>query len=193
MSGIENQNSNIRNLTYTCMDNEKSFISLAATLIPCSILLNYYLNDVDSILDVIYERDFDFDPSCDAYEIFSGLETSTAAKYLESTMVESGIGIPIVHDKYSYAHGRSTISTVYHNIAIYLNCGTELDAFYLNELAQYYKELVVLNASCDVIGEFSLLVDCMYLTKYIAMKNNKDICGVDYNPIVKKIYKIQKW
>ena len=31
----------------------------------------------------------------------------------------------------------------------------------------------------------------MYLTKYIAEQNNKDLSGVDYNPIVKKLYKYQ--
>ena len=29
----------------------------------------------------------------------------------------------------------------------------------------------------------------MYLTKYIAERQNKDLSGADYNPIVKKLYK----
>jgi hypothetical protein len=29
----------------------------------------------------------------------------------------------------------------------------------------------------------------MYLTEYIALEKNKDLSGVDYNPIVKKLYK----
>ena len=29
----------------------------------------------------------------------------------------------------------------------------------------------------------------MYLTKYIAESKNMDLSGVDYNPIVKKLYK----
>lgn len=52
------------------------------------------------------------------FEIFSGYETSTSSKYLEPTMLLSGIGIPIVHDKYTYCHGRSTLSTQNNNIAI---------------------------------------------------------------------------
>ena len=33
------------NLTYNIDSKEKSFIALSSTLIPCSILLNYYLNN----------------------------------------------------------------------------------------------------------------------------------------------------
>ena len=34
-----------------------------------------------------------------------------------------------------------------------------------------------------------MLVQSMYLTKYIAETKQKDLSGVDYNPIVKKLYK----
>ena len=98
----------------TTIDKERSFISLGATLIPVSILMDYYLNGQDSlILDCIEESPFNFDLESDVYEIFSGYDTSTASKYLESTMVESVIGIPIVHDKYAYCHGRSTLGINY--------------------------------------------------------------------------------
>ena len=134
LTSKENNACDITNLTYTCLEHEKSFISLAATLIPCSILLNYYLdNNKERIIDSLDSYNYNFDINCDAYEIYSGIETSIASKYLESTMTESGIGIPIVHDKYSYCHGRSTISTVRNNIAIYFNGNTELDKLLLNE------------------------------------------------------------
>jgi hypothetical protein len=42
-------------------------------------------------------------------------------------MVEAGIGIPIVHDKYSYCHGRSTLGVNYNGIAVYYNRNTEFD------------------------------------------------------------------
>ena len=117
-----NDNDDIINLTYSSIDKEKSFISLAATLIPCSILLNYYLdNEVEQIIDNLKEYNYNFDINSDNYEIFSGYDTSISSKYLESTLIESGIGIPIVHDKYSYCHGRSTLSIVTNNNAIYFN------------------------------------------------------------------------
>ena len=185
-----NDADNLVNLTYQCNDAEHSFISLAATLIPCSILLNYYLDNAkDQIISSLSSYDFAFDPNCDAYEIFSGLDTSTAAKYLESTMMESGIGIPLVHDKYAYCHGRSTISTVKNNIAIYFNGNTQLDKLLLSELPKYYHDIIVLDYTNNLFDEYQLLMKCLYLTKYIAIKNNQDLSGVDYNPIVKKLYK----
>ena len=104
-------------------------------------------------------------------------------------MIESGIGIPIIHDKYSYCHGRSTLSTVKNNIAIYFNGNTELDKLLLDELPKYYKDVIVLDFNNNLFSEYLLLVKCMYLTKYIADKQAKDLSGVDYNPIVKKLYK----
>lgn len=190
LAGKENNNKDIINLTYNCKDKEKSFISLGATLIPCSILLNYYLNnETERIIDNLDSYKFNFDVICDNFEIFSGYETSTASKYLESTMVESGIGIPIIHDKYSYCHGRSTLSIVNNNIAIYLNTETELDKLLLKELPKYYKNVIIINSDNSILGEFKLLIKCMYLTKYISKSKEKDLSGVDYNPIVKKIYK----
>ena len=177
------------NLNYNNQDIEDSFISLGATLIPCSILLNYYLdNDKDKIASILGSHSFNFDTNCDAYEIFSGYETSTASKFLESTMLEAGIGIPIVHDKYDYCHGRSTISTVSNNIAIYFNGNTDLDKLFLQELPKYYKEVVVIDFENNFISEFELLVKCMYLTKYIAEEKNKDLTVVDYSPISRKVY-----
>ena len=184
-----NEKEGIINLNYNCDDKEKSFISLAATLIPCSILLNYYLeNNKERIIDLLDEYDFDFDTECDIYEIFSGYDTSTLSKYLESTMIEAGIGIPIIHDKYSYCHGRSTLSTVYNNNAIFFDSETELDKLLIDEIRKYYKEVIVIKNG-NLISEFVNLEKCMYLTKYIAESKQKDLSSVDYNPIVKKIYK----
>jgi len=193
LASRENEREDVTTLVYNCRDSEKSFISLGATLIPCSVLLNYYLdNDTDKIMALVSKYDFNFDTDCDIYEIFSGYDTSTASKYLESTMVESGIGIPIVHDKYSYCHGRSTLSTVYNSVAIYFNGDTELDKLMLDELNKYYRDVVVINTHEGIIGDYELLVKCMYLTKYIADKKGKDLSGVDYNPIVKKLYKYNR-
>lgn len=184
-----NEREDITNLTYNCEDKEKSFISLAATLIPCSVLLNYYLNDKDRVIDSISSTKFDFDTDCDAYEIFSGIDTSVASEFLGSTMVEAGIGLPIIHDKYSYCHGRSTTSTVKNNIAIFFNGNRELDRLLLEELPKYYKDVIIFDYDANPLEEYQLLVKCMYLTKYIAESKQKDLSGVDYNPIVKKIYK----
>ena len=176
----------------TTIDKEKSFISLGATLIPVSILMSYYLNRQNSLmLDCIEEVPFNFDLEDDVYEIFSGYDTSTASKYLESTMVESGIGIPIVHDKYSYCHGRSTLCVNYNGIAIYYNRNIEFDRMMLEELKQYYSRIITIDLKFNdqILDDYQMLIQSMYLTKYIAEKKSKDLSKVEYSPIVKKLYK----
>lgn len=190
LASHENKKEDIINLTYNCKDKEKSFISLGATLIPITILLNYYFDNKEKVtIDNLDTYEFDFNTDCDIFEIFSGFETSTASKYLESTMVESGIGIPIVHDKYSYCHGRSTLSTQFNSTAIYLDTKKELDKLLLKELPKYYKDIVVLKSDNFILDEYKLLIKCMYLTKYIAESKKKDLSKVEYNQIVKKLYR----
>ena len=174
------------------IDKERSYISLGATLIPISILMNYYLDGKNNpMLDCIGESSFNFDLESDVYEIFSGYDTSTASKYLESTMVESGIGIPIVHDKYSYCHGRSTLGINYNGIAIYYNRNTEFDLMMLEELKKYYSMIITIDSKFkdQILDDFQMLIQSMYLTKYIAEKKLKDLSKVEYSPIVKKLYK----
>ena len=102
---LSNNSFDNKDVTYlqyrTTIPEEKSFISLAATLIPISILLDYY-SDGEKI--DIKEQEFSFDTNCDIYEIFSGSDTKTTSTYIESTMSESGIGIPIVHDNNHIYH-----------------------------------------------------------------------------------------
>lgn len=187
-----NRNEEVVNLQYgTTIDNERSFISLGATLIPVSILINYYLNWSVSFLDDIEEHIFSFDTECDVYEIFSGYDTSTTSKYLESTMVESGIGIPVVHDKYSYCHGRSTMSINSNSIAIFLNRNTELDRLLLREISKYYKNVIVIDGKYKdmILDDYQMLVQAMYLTKFIAESKNKDLSKVEYSPLCKTLYK----
>lgn len=176
----------------TTIDKERSFISLGATLIPVSILIDYYLEGkINKMLDCIEEKSFDFDLESDVYEIFSGYDTSTASKYLESTMVESGIGIPVVHDKYSYCHGRSTFGINYNGVAIYYNRNTEFDRMMLEELKQYYSRIITIDSKFkdQILDDYQMLIQSMYLTKYIADKKIKDLSKVEYSPIVKKLYR----
>lgn len=181
----------VTNIKYD-MDNEDSFISLGATLVPCSVLLNYYLDGNNEFIREIGDYKYNFDTTCDCFEIFSGYDTSVLSNYLESTITEAGIGVPIVHDKYSYCHGRSTLSTIKNNIAIYFNKDTDLDKLMLQELPKYYKNVIKIDVSNGLEGEYKALVESMYLTRYLADKSKKDLALVDYNPIVKKLYYFKK-
>ena len=196
---LSNNSFNDDNVTYlkynTNIPKENSFISLGATLIPVSILLSYYLNKENNlILDCIEELPFNFNPTSNIYEIFSGYDTSTASKYLESTMVESGIGIPVVHDKYSYCHGRSTLGYNYNATAIYYNRNTEFDKMMLEELKKYYNLIITIDSKFkdQILDDYQMLIQSMYLSKYIAEKNLIDLSKINYSPIVKKLYKYNK-
>ena len=193
---LSNNSFNDRDVTYlkynTTIDKEKSFISLGATLIPVSILMDYYLNGQNSlILDCIEESSFNFDLESDVYEIFSGYDTSTASKYLESTMIEAGIGLPIVHDKYSFCHGRSTLGINYKGIVIYFNRNTDFDSMLLEELKRYYETIIIIDSKYTdpILDDYQMLIQSMYLTKWIAQKKQKDLSNVDHSPITRKLYK----
>lgn len=190
-----NKKDNCINITYkTTIDKEKSFISLAGTLIPISNILTYYFDgDKDRVVDIInnYYDKFNFNTDCNAYEIFTGSDTSTVSKYLESTLVESGIGIPIVHDKYSFCHGRSTIGLEYNNNCIFINTNTRLDKLLLDNIKDHYNEIIIIDSDYKdkYEREFDMLIKSMYLTKYIAESNNKDLTNVEYTDFNKNLYK----
>lgn len=192
LSNNEFTDKNITNLTYqTTLPKEDSFISLGATLIPMSIMLAYYNdNDISIIKEILKTaQKYSIDYS-KVYEILSGYETKSASTYLETTLTESGISIPIVHDKYAYCHGRSSLS--YHNdhSLIYFNKYTELDKLLLRELPIYYKNIIQLDEKYkdQIIDDFYLTYQTMLLSKEIAKQQNSDLSRVDYPPVVKKLY-----
>lgn len=193
----KSQMSSVCTINYnSTIDKEKSFISLGATLIPMSILLQYYIgnNSFYLILDSIFREipKFNLNEKDFYFEIFSGFDTSVAAIYLESTLVEAGLGLPIVHDKYDYCHGRSTLSYHYQShILIYLKAGnTELDNVILSEASKYYKDIIIIESNYNdiIVDNFNLVLKCMHLTKQIAEIQKKDLSKVKYSPFVKKLY-----
>lgn len=184
---------NITNITYdTSLPKEHSFISLAATLIPMTIMLDYYLDGNNIVPEILNQETPLIEPH-PVYEIMSGVDTETPHTYLESTMLEAGLAIPIVHDKYSYCHGRSTSS--YHNnhSLIYFDKDTELDRLMLEELKDYYNKIIILKSKYQdpIIDEYYLTIKSMLLTKSLAEQTYKDLSKVEYSPVVKKLYKYQ--
>ena len=171
---------------------EDSFISLAATLMPMSVMLAYYLDgDLNEVYEIL-NRSREYNFSCDkVYEIMSGYESSSAAKYLESTMTESGIGIPIVHDKYSYCHGRSTMSHHNDHSLIMFNSGNELDKLLLEILGEYYKNIIRLDGKYDdsVLDDFYYTYQAMLLSYDMACSSDNDLSRVKYSPATKVLYK----
>lgn len=183
----------VTNLTYNAsIDSEDSFISLAATLMPMSIMLAYYNdNDISVIKEILKTaREYHIDMD-KVYEILSGYDTSTAALYLESTLAEAGLASPVVHDKYSYCHGRTTLSYHHDNSLIHFNKSTELDRLYQEELPQYYNGIITIDSKFNdpIIDDFYLTYQAMLLTKKMAEETGRDLSRMDYNPVVKKLYR----
>jgi hypothetical protein len=61
----------------------------------------------------------------------------------------------------------------------------------LEELKKYYSEVIIIDTKFEdqILDDYQMLIQSMYLTKYIAEKKAKDLSKVDYSPIVKKLYK----
>lgn len=184
---------NIQNITYVNQDKEHSFISLSATLMPMSILLSYYLNGKNDLIFEILANttipDLEMSKQ-NIYEIMSGYESQTASTFLESTFIEAGIGLPIIHDKYAYCHGRSTTSYYEKHNMIYFNGNTELDKRMLKEFPKYYDQVISMDYKYEdrVVNDFYLTYKSMLLAKQIALFQKKDLSTVDYSPLVRKLY-----
>ena len=187
----KNIKEDVININYES-DEEHSFISLSSTLIPMTIALLYYTNNDISLINEIFNSKINFEiPDGNIYDIMSGYETSSSAKFLESTFVESGIGIPVVHDKYDYCHGRSTLSYHLNNNLIFLKCNNELDELFDRELKKYYKNIIIISKKYndDIVNDYYFTYLCMLLCKEIAHKQNKDLSDVKYSELSKKIYR----
>ena len=140
-------------------------------------MLDYYLDGNDIIPELLNQDTPNITPH-PVFEIISGIETSSAHTYLESTMLEAGLSIPIIHDKYSYCHGRSTTS--YHNnhSLIYFDNDTELDKLMLEELQEYYNKIVILKSKYNdpIINDYYLTIRSMLLTKSMSVIIGADNC-----------------
>lgn len=182
---------NIINLNYSSsMENEHSFISLAATLMPITIMLYYYLENTNIIEEILNTKIENFTFNSDIFEIISGYETSSASKYLESTLTESGIGLAIVHDKYELCHGRTTLGKNYKSNVILFNNKNNLDLLISDLIKEYYENPIILERKYedDIVNDYYLTYISILLSKQIAVAKGKDLSIVDYSPMVKKLY-----
>lgn len=181
---------NVRNLHYKVSDYEDSFISLVATLLPMTILLLYYSDDFSFVKEILELPMEETIYHSDIYEILSGYESSTAANFLESTMVEAGIGIPIIHDKYDFCHGRSTLGYSYPSSIILFDCKNTLDRKYQEDLKTCYKKITTITKKFDddIVNDYYFTYMSMLLCQKVAEQKKKDLSEVRYSPLVKKLY-----
>lgn len=197
-------------------DKEKSFISLATSLGPISLLLdsttslNLELdsNEIKKMNDKIKELLLMGSEKIDRLnvkfkdtsliQIISGYETKSSASVLESNLTEVGLTSSVIHDKGSYCHGRSNLLFQYPNSRIiYLSHGLkELDSLLIDTINSEYSNVSVFDTGDlnDNIfwKEYYLILQMYFLSKKIAEDKNIDLTQPEYNPtLVKKLYKFK--
>ena len=194
----ENDYDNVVNIKYNnTIEKEHSFISLASTLMPMAILLYVkgmpIRDEIEKMFQKVKEEELSIHNN-NVYEILTGYDTMTASHFLESTMTESGIATPVVHDKYDYCHGRTTLSYKSNNGLIMFNSEKELDKLILENAKDYYNEIIKINKyykdedGINICNDFYDTICSMYLAKHLAENKNMDLSKVDYSPFVKKLY-----
>lgn len=194
-------------------EREKSFISLATSLGPITLLLdgmtslNLELgsNEIKRINDKIKELlirsankidrlQVDF-KDISLVQIMSGYETRASSSVLESNLTEVGLSSSVIHDKGSYCHGRSNLLFRHPNShMIYLTHELkDLDHLLINSINDEYSNLTVFNTD-DLEEnifwkEYYLTLQMYFLSKKIAADKNIDLTMPEYNPrLVKKMY-----
>ena len=180
------------------LEKEMSFISLGATLMPMAILLDYYLESdtqkfITNTFSNCINKRYNIPKNNLPFDLISGEDTITIEKYLDSTFAEGGLSPLTIHKKYDYCHGRSTLSYKEKRNLIYLiSKRNELDTLLLNLLEDKYESIIVLegNNNDDILNNFELTAQAMYLTKQIAEYKNIDLSIIEYNkPLCKILYK----
>lgn len=197
-------------------EKEKSFISLASSLAPITLLLDATTsiglelspNEIKNINEKIHElllksrkkvEDFKVDfKNTNLIQIMSGYETKVSSSVLESNLVESGACIPVIHDKGSFCHGRSNLAFQYpESRFIYLTHGKkELDQVLIDLIEEEYKNISAFSTedlNDDIFWkEYYLLLQMYFLSRKIAEDKNMDLTQPEYNPkVIQKIYKFR--
>ncbi len=177
------------------MPHIHSFISLETTIIPMSILLKYYLGDKFGIilneLFSLIDESITFPFKGDLVNIFTGADTFITSTFLETSLIESGLKIPVIHEKYSYCHGRSTLNKTRESSAIYLRYfESDLDKTIIKVLSRKSVPLVLASKFSDpLIDEFYLTLQCMYLLNNVAAIEGLDLANIKYDvEAVRELY-----
>lgn len=181
------------------LPKELSFISLAATLMPMTILLSYYEKNYLTLINEMFNKaetlSFNIKNIDLEFDVISGNDTLTSEIYLDSTFIEAGLSSIIRHSKYDYCHGRTTLPFKEKRNLIYLiSQRKELDNLLLDILKEKYDSIIILESNYNdiVINNYYLTLQAMYLTKYVANQKNLDLSEVIYEKeITKQLYKFK--
>lgn len=194
-------------------ETEKSFISLASSLGPITLMLGATVslnmeigfNEIKRINDKIKQLlikskekidklSIDF-KNISLIQIMSGYETKTSSCVLESNLVEAGLTTSVIHDKGSFCHGRSNLLFQYPNSYVIYLCHQkrELDNILIDLIGKEYSNISIFDTQDlneDYFWkEYYLILQMYFLSKKIADDKNIDLTQPEYNPrLVKRLY-----
>lgn len=170
-----NPRDGVTNTVYQMLP-ETSYVSISATFVPLSLILLYYQNDTD-LLNEILDAETDVSSDNDHYEVLTGYETQTAAIIFESSMIESGLGTCLLHDKYNYCHGRINVTKTISSDLVFFRMDNELEDTLFKVLNNYYKKIIIFERKYadDIINDFYLSLISLKLIRNIAHEKNIDI------------------
>lgn len=194
-------------------ETEKSFISLASSLGPITLILDVTaslnmeisssevkkINDkIKQLLNKSREKidrlSSDF-KNVSLIQIMSGYETKASSCVLESNLVETGLASTVIHDKGSFCHGRSNLLFQYpdsHIIYLY-HQRKELDNMLIESISKEYSNISIFDTE-DINEdyfwkEYYLILQMYFLSKKIADDKNINLTQPEYNPkLIKKLY-----
>ena len=200
-------------ISYRTVNNkvkERGFLAFEGTLSPASLFLKLYfdikkLNNADKfILDSLNYWNNYFDEyfksnkkflkeilvKGNVLNIFTGDYTITASKYLESTLVESGIFHILIHEKKNFSHGRFIN---YENLSTKTNLylKTKSTTKYEESLLEYLKDgnnIIIESQYEGILGEYDLLVAMQYLIYNIGKLIDIDLSKPKYTENALKVY-----
>lgn len=197
-------------------DTERSFISLASTLGPMTLMLNATTSlnmeigydKIIKINDKIRELLIRSAEKIDALsidfkdtsliQIMSGYDTKTSSSVLESNLAEIGLAAPVIHDKGSFCHGRSNLVFHYPNSQVIYLCHQRknLDNILIDLISSEYSKISIfdtLDLDEDYFWkEYYLALQMYFLSKKIADDKKIDLTQPEYNlQLVKKLYKFK--
>lgn len=194
-------------------ETEKSFISLASSLGPITLMLdaitssnmNISLNEIKEVNDKIRQLlnksrekvdklSLDF-KNISLIQIISGYETKTSSCVIESNLVETGLAPTVIHDKGSFCHGRSNLLFQYPNSHVIYLCHQrkELDNILIELINKEYYNISIYDTE-DINEdyfwkEYYLMLQMYFLSKKIADDKNIELTQPEYNPqLVRKLY-----
>lgn len=194
-------------------DKEKSFVSLATSIGPMTLLLDsigslnrkiesYEIRKTNDKIKTLITNSkkkidnllIDFKDTS-LIQIMSGYDTKTSSSVLESNLNEVGLCAPIIHDKGSYCHGRSNLLFQFPDSpVIYLTHGPrELDQILISVINSQYSNLLVFStedfAENIFWKEYYLILQMYFLSKKIADDKEINLTQPEYNPkLIKKLY-----